>query len=73
MYFIDKGKGVIVVADNVREARKMFSGARHESAEGLRRISARNVVSEVGRSAGYEVIMSVSRFALRVTEYEGEE
>ena len=70
MYFINKDKGVIVIADNARDARKLFSGARFESACGLRRISSRKVVIEVGRSAGYEVIMNASRFALRWGEYE---
>lgn len=70
LYFINKDKRVIVVADNARDAKKLFSGARFGSACGLRRISSRNVVVEVGRSAGYEVIIHVSRFALRVAQYE---
>ena len=65
MYFINKEKGVIVIADNIRDARKLFSGARFESACGLRRISARNVVIESARS-DYEVIMPVSHFEMRV-------
>lgn len=64
---------MIVIADNARAAQKLFSGARFESACGLRRISSRNVVLEVGKSAGYEVIMPVSRFALRVLQYDGGE
>lgn len=73
MSFINKEKKVIVIADNIRDARKLFSGARYESACGLRRISARNVVIEVARSDGYEVIQPVSRFLLNVTEQEGDE
>lgn len=73
MYFINKEKRVIVIADNIRDARKLFSGAWYESACGLRRISARDVVLEVGRSGGYEVIQPVSRFLLNVTEDEGDE
>ena len=73
MYFINKDKGVIVIADNASDARKLFSGAHYESACGLRRISARDVVLEVGRSGGYEVIQPVSRFLLNVTVYGGEE
>lgn len=66
MYFIDKEKRVIVIADNIRDARKLFLGAWFDSAGGLRRISARNVVTEVGRSGGYEVVMSASRMELRL-------
>lgn len=73
MYFIDKEKKVIVIADNIRDARKLFLGAWFESAGGLRRISARNVVAEVGRGGGYEVVMSVSRWDLRVRRGGGDE
>lgn len=73
MYFINKEKRVIVISDNIRDARKLFSGARYESACGLRRISARDVVPEVGRSGGYEVIQHVSHFLLNVTVYGGDE